>query len=73
MSETTERNIGAPGGPWLRYPAAADHTGISESKLRKLVMADRVPHRKVGRSVVFSVPALDEWINSGSAAESEAA
>lgn len=59
-SKHDERNSG---GPWLDYPGAAERTSLSESYLRKLVMDGKVPHKKVGRRVLFSVPALDEWIN----------
>lgn len=55
------------GGPWLSYEKAAAHTDLSESYLRQLVMAERVPYRKVGRRVLFSVPELDAWVSRGGA------
>lgn len=54
-------------GPWLGYEDAAKHTGLSGTYLRQLVMAKKLPFRKVGRRVLFSVPALDRWINSNGA------
>lgn len=60
-------------GPWLGYADAAKHTGLSEQWLRELVMKRRIPFKKVGKRVLFSVPTLDEWIsNGGPSAESAA-
>lgn len=50
-------------GPWVGYEGAAEHTDLSEAWLRELVMQKRIPFKKVGRRVLFSVPRLDEWIN----------
>lgn len=53
-------------GPWVAgYAAAAEHTGLSQTWLRQKVMDGKIPHRKVGRRVVFSIPALDRWMNAG--------
>lgn len=54
-------------GPWLSYSDAQKHTSISEHTLRKLVMQDRIPYRKVGRRVLFSAAALDRWVSSNGA------
>ncbi len=50
-------------GPWLSYDDAAKHTTISEHTLRKLVMRKEIPFKKVGRRVLFSATALDEWVS----------
>lgn len=60
-------------GPWVGYTGAHEHTGLSEAWLRELVMHKRIPFRKVGRRVLFSVPALDRWINDGGEIQSTAA
>lgn len=53
-------------GPWISgYEAAAEYTGLSSTYLRQLVSAGRLSAvRKVGRRVLFSLPALDQWINA---------
>lgn len=61
------------GGPWLSYEKAASHTDLSESYLRQLVMAEKIPYHKVGRRVLFSVPELDRWISNGGTTADEAA
>lgn len=61
-------------GPWLGYAAAHEHTGLSEAWLRELVMTRRIPFKKVGKRVLFSVPALDRWIsNNGESSDRDAA
>lgn len=60
-------------GPWVGYAGAHEHTGLSEAWLRELVMKKRIPFKKVGRRVLFSVPELDAWISRGGDMESEAA
>lgn len=50
-------------GPWIGYEGAAVHTNLSETYLRQLVMSGEIPFRKVGKRVLFSVPALDEWVS----------
>lgn len=50
-------------GPWVGYVGAHEHTGLSLAWLHELVMEKRIPFRKVGKRVLFSVPALDQWIN----------
>lgn len=52
-------------GPWVGYTGAHEHTGLSEAWLRELVMKGRIPFKKVGKRVLFSVPELDRWISSG--------
>jgi len=59
-------------GPWLNYLDAARYTGLSDSYLRKAVMDNRVPFRKIGARVLFSQPALDRWITRNGAMESAA-
>lgn len=52
-------------GPWVGYTGAHEHTGLSEAWLRELVMNKRIPFKKVGRRVLFSIPALDRWVSNG--------
>lgn len=60
-------------GPWLDYKKAANHVSLPVSSLRKMVMRKEIPFRKVGRRVLFSVPALDHWVgNNGSMDSNEA-
>ncbi len=51
-------------GPWVGYAGAHEHTGLSQAWLRELVMNKRIPFKKVGKRVLFSVPALDRWISN---------
>lgn len=60
MSDPESEQIG---GPWLGYEAAAKHTDLSETYLRQLVSAGKIPFRRLGRRVLFSVPALDSWVS----------
>lgn len=73
---TTRNGKGAgPEGPWLDYAGAVERTRLSISYLRKAVMADRIPHRKIGRRVLFRVDELDAWLdgNGGTTPSQEAA
>lgn len=54
-------------GPWTGYEGAAEHVGLPASSLRKMVMKREIPFRKVGKRVLFSVPALDEWVSRNGA------
>lgn len=54
-------------GPWTGYDGAANHTNLSKTFLRQLVMEDRIPFRKIGKRVLFSIPALDTWISQNGA------
>lgn len=56
-------------GPWMDYARAEAYTGLSYSYLTKLVASRQIPFRKVGRRVLFPIPALDEWINARHAAD----
>lgn len=60
------------GGPWIGYEAAAKHTDLSETFLRQLVMARKIPFRKIGKRVLFSVPALDQWVSRNGAMDTTA-
>jgi excisionase family DNA binding protein len=60
-------------GPWVGYTGAHEHTGLSEAWLRELVMKGRIPFKKVGRRVLFSIPALDAWVSRGGAMDEDAA
>jgi excisionase family DNA binding protein len=59
-------------GPWTDYEGAAERTTLSETYLRQLVMAGRIPFRKVGKRVLFSIPALDEWVSRNGTMETTA-
>jgi len=61
-------------GPWLSYKSAADHTGLSQIYLRQLASERRLPGvKKIGRRVLISRPALDQWIsNNGELTETAA-
>lgn len=60
-------------GPWIGYEEAATHTDLSETFLRQLVMRREIPFRKIGKRVLFSVPALDQWISTNGASVTEPA
>lgn len=70
MSEGDSEQVS---GPWVGYTGAHEHTGLSEAWLRELVMKERIPFKKVGRRVLFSVPELDRWISNGGSTADEAA
>jgi len=48
----------------LRYPGAAEYTGLSESMLKYYVMQKKIPHSKVGKAVVFNNVDLDRWLDA---------
>ena len=50
-------------GPRLRTPAAARYMGIADSTLEKMRVAGTGPEFEVvGKAVVYSVPALEEYL-----------
>ena len=48
----------------LDYRGAAAVTALSVSLLQKLVSRKQIPHRKVGRRVVFIPAELEAWLTS---------
>jgi len=60
-------------GPWVGYEGAAEHTNLSETYLRQLVMKgpSAIPFKRIGRRVLFSIPALDRWVSNNGAAVPE--
>jgi predicted DNA-binding transcriptional regulator AlpA len=50
-------------GPRLRTPAAAEYLGIADSTLEKMRVSGTGPEfENVGKSVVYSVSALEEYL-----------
>lgn len=70
MSDTSTEKLS---GPWVGYTGAHEHTGLSQAWLRELVAKGRIPFKKVGKRVLFSIPALDEWISRGGREDDEPA
>jgi len=52
-------------GHLLDVAAAADHLGVSEAFVRRLVLERRVRYFKVGRFVRFRAPDLDAFVEAG--------
>jgi excisionase family DNA binding protein len=46
----------------LRYPEAAAATGVSQRTLSTLVREGKIPHVRVGKSVLFPVAELTAWL-----------
>ncbi len=46
----------------LRPHEAARRLGISERTLAKYTAAGEVPHTRLGRAVLYPVPALEAWL-----------
>lgn len=46
----------------LRAKDAARALGIGERQLWSLTKAGKIPHVRIGRSVVYHVASLDEWL-----------
>jgi hypothetical protein len=50
-------------GPRLRTPAAAHYLGIADSTLEKMRVSGTGPEFEiVGKAVVYSIPALEEYL-----------
>jgi excisionase family DNA binding protein len=50
----------------LNCAEVAKYTGFTESRIRYETFLKRIPHIKIGRSVRFSKPAIDAWLESHS-------
>lgn len=48
----------------LRPHEAAKRLGISQRTLAKYTAAGEVPHTRLGRAVLYPVPALEAWLAS---------
>ena len=46
----------------LRKPEAAAALGIGVRKLEELTLSRKVPHRKIGRTIVYPVEQLKAWL-----------
>lgn len=53
---------------WLDSEAAANYLSCSRGRIHNLVSEGKLPRRKEGGRLVFSVRELNEWIRSGRAA-----
>lgn len=49
---------------WVRVPEVAEHTHQSVSTIKRLTARGEIPHVKVGRSVLYSLDLVDEWLLS---------
>lgn len=38
-------------------------TGLSLSTIRKLTRSGKIPHVRVGRRIMYSLPSITDWIN----------
>ncbi len=43
---------------------ASDHTGIPKATIYQLTSKRKIPHRKMGKRLVFDIQELDAWILS---------
>lgn len=56
-----------PVGPWISTVKAAEHTGLSETVLKRMRGAGEGPNwSKVGERVVYDVHELNRWMASKS-------
>ena len=52
-------------GRWLRRKQAAKYCQIAKSTLEKMaVFGDGPPFSKIGRTVLYDISKLDEWLES---------
>lgn len=49
----------------LRVPEAAEHIGVSDRFIRRLVEQRRIRHYKVGQFVMFDTADLDAFVEAG--------
>lgn len=56
---------------WLSVEEIAEYLGVSKDTVYTKVSAGTMPAHKVGRFWKFKKEEIDEWVKSGSAADSE--
>lgn len=49
---------------WMRYPDAIRYSGLSLSKLQRLVVTGKMPHVREGRIVIIEKKDLDDVLAS---------
>ena len=50
--------------PWLTAEQLADRLGWPAKRIRNLTTANRLPHHRVGRRVLYAAAEVDEWVRS---------
>ena len=55
----------SPAKRYVRTTAAAEYTGVSESKFNKMrCSGDGPPYSKIGGAVVYDIQDLDAWVEA---------
>jgi len=49
----------------LTVREVSSYLRLSESIVRRLVKAERMPYKKIGGSIRFYLPAITQWLSSG--------
>ena len=57
--------------PWASVDEVAEHLGIKRETVYVWIERKGMPAKKVGRLWKFKLSAVDEWVNSGQAAQEE--
>ncbi|MBN2896868.1 MAG: hypothetical protein JXK05_13365 [Campylobacterales bacterium] len=50
---------------FLDFRQTIDEYPFGESHLRKLIFERKVPHKRIGRKIIFDRLELDSWIEQG--------
>lgn len=56
--------------PWIGTKEIAEHLGVTVVTLRKWIASEKIPCHRVGKLWKFKASEVDEWVESGDAAES---
>lgn len=56
--------------PWMGTKEIAEHLGVTVVTVRKWIMSGKIPCHRVGKLWKFKASEVDEWVESGDAAES---
>ena len=54
---------------WLSVGEIAKHLGVKRDTIYKWIVRRKMPARKVGRLWKFKIQEIDNWVNSGGAAQ----
>lgn len=63
MSKTAEVGSSLHAPTLMTIPAVAEHLGVTERHIRRLVAERRIPHVRWGRLIRFDLRRIDEWIS----------
>jgi excisionase family DNA binding protein len=59
------------GDRWLSVDEIADHLGVKRDTVYKWISERQMPGHKIGRLWKFDKTAVDEWVRSGGASDSD--